>query len=104
MRHILKVIDNTREAVEDFLMELAVNDNDFNGENGPEYLWECAEGYECNADYALERARREDTTKDMIHEFIKTWMGNDSYYDDYDIEILEFENKLAISFVYIEAI
>lgn len=106
MKHILNVVDNTIEGVKSFLDSLSVYDNDFNGENGPDYLWDYAEaeGYESNYDYAYAKALEKENFKDIIHEFIDIWMKYDSYYEDYDIEILEIGDKLAISFVYTEAV
>ena len=106
MKHILDVVDNTREGVMSFLDSLSVCDNDFNGENGPDYLWEYAEeeGFETNFDYAYAKALEKENLEDIINEFIDIWMKHDCYYEDYDVKILEIGDKLAISFVYAEAV
>ena len=40
LHHYYEIINNTKEDAANMLMCLADIDNDFNGENGDEYLWE----------------------------------------------------------------
>ena len=103
MEHIIKIVANTKEGVMEFLSDAILHDNDFNGENGKEYLWECAAGFDSNADYCLSEAEKKSTPKEMIKAFIDLWMGADSYYEDYDVEILQNDEILFISFVFVEA-
>ena len=59
MEHITDIIANTKEGAKLFLSIASQCDNDFNGENGPEYLWEDAEGFENNFDYCWSIAEKE---------------------------------------------
>ena len=53
LEHYYDVVPNTKQDVSSSLMNLATCDNDFNGENGLEYLREEAVGFESNAEYCL---------------------------------------------------
>jgi hypothetical protein len=81
-------------------MDLANCDNDFNGENGDEYLWEEAEGFESNAEYCLSIAEQEPTPREMVEKFISMWMSRDYYYEDYDLGVLVRDGNLFISLAY----
>lgn len=102
LHHYYEVMNNNKEEVAETLMCLADIDNDFNGENGAEYLWEEAElgGFESNAEYCLWMAQREETPRAIIEKFISLWMGRDYYYQDYDLGILVDGDKLFLSLAY----
>lgn len=101
IEHITDIIANTREGAKLFLSTAALSDNDFNGENGPEYLWEDAEGFENNFDYCWSIAVKEKKPRLMIEKFISLWMGKDSYYVDYSVEILQHEEILFVSLAFV---
>ena len=101
MEHITDIIANTKEGAKLFLSIASQCDNDFNGENGPEYLWEDAEGFENNFDYCWSIAVKEKKPRLMIEKFISLWMGKDSYYVDYSVEILQHEEILFVSLVFV---
>lgn len=103
MHHNYEVMANNKIDVAEYLMELAMCDNDFNGENGEEYLWEEAEGFESNAEYCLAVVTNieEITPKEMIEKFISLWMERDSYYSEYDLGIVAEDDKLFVSLAYI---
>lgn len=73
------------------------NDEDFNGNNGEEYLWECAEGYDSNMEYVLDELRKkytediiqEDVYKviDLVRDYFNEFLGNDGYYKDYEFDV-----------------
>jgi hypothetical protein len=100
LEHYYEVTQNTKEDVSVCLMDLALCDNDFNGENGLEYLWEEAEGFESNAEYCLSIAEKEPTPREMVEKFISMWMGRDYYYENYDIGVLVRDDRLFISLAY----
>lgn len=95
--HNTVVSKNNRDDVKDALMELAMCDADFCGDNGDEYLWEEANGFECNAEYVLSLVSEESTISEMITNFVSRWMGSDGYYEEYDVEIKELDDVIAIS-------
>lgn len=100
MEHYYDVVSNTKEEVAKCLLNLADCDSDFSGDNGPEYLWDDAEGFESNAEYCLSIAETMSTTREMVEKFISLWMGADPYYFSYDIGILVKGDMLFISLAY----
>ena len=102
LQHYYDVTPNTRDGAVGSLSNLIIIDNDFNGNNGSEYLWEesglC--GFESNAEYCLWMAQHEETPREMIEKFISLWMGRDNYYVDYDLGILVEDDKLFLSLAY----
>ena len=98
--HYYEVMSNNKADVANNLMFLSNNDCDFNGENGLEYLWEEAEGFESNAEYCLSIAEKEPTPREMIEKFISLWMGKDPYYYDYDLGVLVQDDKVFVSLAY----
>lgn len=103
MHHDYEVMANNKKEVAEYLMDLAECDCDFNGENGLEYLWEEAEGFESNVEYCLAVVTNieEVTPKEMIEKFISLWMDRDSYYYEYDLGIVEEGDKLFVSLAYV---
>lgn len=101
LRHAYKVVKNTKEDVAKMLMDLSVLDWDFNGENGSEYLWDCAWEYENNAEYTLSVAEEEETPEQMIKTFIDMWMSHDAYYLDYKVGIVIQDDNLFMTLAYI---
>ena len=98
---LLEVTKYNREDVADALMLLGHNDADFCGDNGYEYRWEIAEEFETNSEYALSVAQKEPTIIGMITKFVDIWMGQDSYYYDYDVDVKELDGIVAIAIAYI---
>ena len=80
MHHHYDVMLNNKNEVAKHLLELADCDCDFNGDNGLEYLWEKAEGFESNAEYCISIVKNESSTEKMIEKFVSLLMGGDSYY------------------------
>lgn len=97
----LELTKNNKSDVVASLMWIAQSDADFCGDNGYEYLWKEAEGFECNADYVLSVAEKEPTIPKMIRKFFDMWMGKDYYYTDYEVKIKELNDMIAISVSYI---
>ena len=100
LEQISDIIANTKAGAKLFLSIAAQCDNDFNGENGEEYLWVDAEGFESNAEYCLSIAKQEPTPREMVEKFISMWMGRDYYYEDYDLGVLVRDDRLFISLAY----
>lgn len=99
--HYCDIIPNTKKEMARSLIILSDYDCDFNGENGREYLWEEAEGFESNQEYCLSIAEKELTPRIMAEKFISMWMGKDQYYYDYNLEILIEDDKLFMSLAYV---
>lgn len=101
MEHITDIIANTREAAKLFLFTAIQCDNDFNGENGEEYLWEDAMEFKSNAEFCWTEAEKKSTPREIIEYFVSLWMGRDTYYVDYSVEILQHEEILFVSLVFV---
>ena len=100
LRHQYDVVRNTKEDVIRLLMNLSDCDLDFNGENGKEYLRDEAEGFESTQAYCLSVAEQKPTPKEMIETFIEMWLGEDGYYDEYDLGIIVQDGWLFVSLAY----
>ena len=78
-------------------------DLDFNGENGPEYLWEDAEGFESNRDYLIDYISKYDGAETMIKTFMDIWMEKDAHYyirNEYEVIKNKAGKIVAICFAY----
>lgn len=101
LKHKVEKIQNTLESAKSFLASLAVEDNDFNGNNGPEFRWERAKGYDCNFDYLEDYLSDIKDPRKYIERFIQEWFDEDSfYYDEYSVRIIKDDSYLIVSVVY----
>lgn len=81
----IKISDKTRDAFYNALRELATIDDDFNGKNGDEYLWDEAKesGYQSNLDFLINEIIKKETNKtdeELVQLFIGQWIDSDDYY------------------------
>ena len=94
---IIKEI-KTAEDIIDFLVSFGEIDADFNGDNGDDYLWECAKNAKCetNAEYIAKKVVNDANVTAIAAKdgmvaytaaFITEWLSMDSYYDDMHIEL-----------------
>lgn len=96
----------------DLLFSFAAVDDDFNGKNGPEYLWPEAKktGFKSNAEYAWAIAKKKgDAIPDddvIFKKFVDMWMGSNLYYEQYELSIMHEENGdiFAVALAYVEAV
>lgn len=92
---------NTREDLLNALKELAKIDLDFNGENGEDYLWSTAKesGYKSNMDYLINDIKDIKEDKELIKEYIRRWIEEDTYYGQSEFSIIENKpgNIIAIA-------
>lgn len=97
---LFKVSTDDLEDVKLGLISLCDCDGDMNGDNGDDYLWEEATGYESNAEYLAAQAISKDkTVQEMFTYFVDTWMERDrNYYSNYEIEFLEDKGELTVAF------
>ena len=80
--------------------QLAEHDDDFNGTNGDEYLWNSAKenGFESNKDYLTDKILKDikedeeislyDVSK-LINRFLSEWTCYDNYYNSVDFDFVE---------------
>ena len=95
--------ENTKEDIVAALREVSNYDLDFNGENGPEYLWESAEGFKSNQDYLINCISKYDDAETMIKTFMDNWMEKDRYYyirNAYEIIKNKSGKIVALCFAY----
>ena len=90
-----------RESLLNALISLSDFDCDFNGENGLDYLWEEASGFESNMDYLIDKIRGIKDDEDCVNSFFEEWRDNDrNYYEEWNVSVLKDTKKRvkAISF------
>ena len=99
---IAEVKSSKREDLFAALKKLAKIDNDFNGTNGPEYLWTHVNPkYKSNVDFVIDTVQYEADDETLIRNFVRIWMLNSgNYYRKYNVDILRNNNNriIAISF------
>lgn len=103
-----QIINNTMKDVIEYLNNIVDEyDDDFNGNNGEDYLLQVAkdEGFKTNIDYSINKVMKQyEVDKDMvkaIEDFFNIWFNSDdNYFDEYDYCVYEYEDKLFISFAF----
>ena len=91
----LRVAEATKKdkgSIINALNEIASIDYDFSGENGEEYLWEEAKGYESNMDYVSKTVDGY-TPQALVYNYLNLWLGRDNYYSSYDYQVLELSDS-----------
>lgn len=80
------------------------DDEDFNGNNGEEYLWDIASSFYCNQDYVIDKLEKKYKNSDMkkfknveriCHNYFDEFMGVDGYYTAYKVNVT-FVNDSAV--------
>ena len=102
-----QIINNTKEDVIEYLNNIVNEyDDDFNGNNGEDYLLQVAkdDGFKTNIDYCINKVMKQyeidnDIVK-AIEDFFKLWFELDSFFDEYDYCVYEYKDKLFISFAF----
>lgn len=99
---VAEIVQDTPHEVDYFLTNLSQMDEDFNGNNGEEYLWEKAKkaGFKSNSEYALFEAGKQPDLAKRIEEFVKIWMESDGFYEEYHLKIQRKGKKLFISLAF----
>ena len=94
---LVKVNGKTREDLLVALVSLGEIDADFNGDNGIEYLWDNVDStkYESNMEYLLDTLKDKETDKELIEEYVSSWISRDSYYKEHILEVVYDENGKA---------
>ncbi len=95
---VAEAIKGNKESIICALNEIASIDHDFNGENGSEYLWEEAEGYESNMDYVADTIEGY-TPQALVYKYLSMWLGRDNYYNSYDYRVLEMSDSDTVIIV-----
>ena len=85
-------VDN-RESLLDALRSLSDFDCDFNGENGLDYLWEDAKGYDSNMDYLINEVKDIKDDEECVNTFFEEWLDHDKYYDEWNVSVITDERK-----------
>lgn len=94
---LVKVNGKTREDLLVALASISEIDADFNGDNGTEYLWDNVDStkYESNMEYLLDTLKDKETDKELIEEYVSSWIGRDSYYKEHILEVVYDKNGKA---------
>lgn len=106
---IEKIKENSLKGVIDALKRIAEYDGDFNGMNGPEYLWNISKqkGFLNNLDYVCDLIQRKigdksidyDNTIRMLEIFTDYWLKKDCYYKEYKYDVVTGNNEVPIALV-----
>ena len=90
-RLVIKDIQSGHDLI-DVFKQLSQIDDDFNGNNGPDYLWDVARkgGFRCNMDYIIDRVMNQMKVNTSNHgitaitdRFVKEWRRADKDYNGY---------------------
>lgn len=102
MHLVAEILQDTPHEVDYFLSNLSKRDDDFNGNNGEEYLWDIAKeaGFNTNFEYTLFEAGKQPDLAKRIENFVDIWMEKDNYYKEYRLKIQRKGKKLFVSFAY----
>lgn len=95
--NLVKVNGKTREDLLTALRSLGEMDLDFCGANGSEYLWDSVDEdeYESNMEYLLDTIKEMKSDKKLIEKYVANWVGRDSYYSDYILDVIYDDNGKA---------
>lgn len=87
--NLVAVEKGNRQSLLDALEIISDFDCDFNGDNGIDYLWEVAEGFESNMDYLLNEVKDIKEDEEVVKRFIEQWMEMDcNYYTEYSYDTI----------------
>lgn len=104
--YLTKINWKNSEDVKEALISLCESDCDMNGENGDDYLWDEAKGYDSNAEYLASRVGNKfQTVKGVINafkNFMNEWMNRDGYYDDYEMGFISDGDNLIVGMTLIK--
>lgn len=96
---------NNRQSLLKALEHLSNCDEDFNGNNGPEYLWQQASdgNYNSNQQYVLDIIKDLPSDDDVVQAFLDYWVKHDSYYRRYECTVHKNQKDQidAIAFAYV---
>lgn len=83
------------EDIKAFLSSLSQFDADFTGDNGEEYLWDAAKGYESNMDYLIDKVIKDCEEKGItnvakiVERYAEAWERLDHYYDSISMQVVQ---------------
>ena len=111
MISILNIVDIQSAAdVVRALKALAEIDNDFNGTNGEEYLWNPAKraGYKDNASFLADtvievigKGVNKDSFEEYVTAYVNVWIGEDPYYKDYEVIVKRVDDGTSLAGKYV---
>lgn len=100
---LFTVIEGNKQNI---IMEILNNlqDDDMNGNNGSEYLWECSKklNFKTNLEYMEYILNKSDFNEvgDLIGLFLKTLCQLDSFYKNYEFKTMWIDNtKKAVAII-----
>ena len=100
----IEVLSKTASQEEALRVLLALCDDDFNGNNGEDFI--CQEALEagCQSDaeyYFKQNLAKGLTLIEAIEDVLTAQFESDSYYDDYRVEVVEHEDFYIIATTYL---
>lgn len=94
---------NDRNEILDELSRL-YTDDDFNGENGIDYVSDEAKeaGYESDQEFVIDQLEKTDLEGfALIEAFCESWFSSSSYYSNYDFEGVEHAGATIVTIAFI---
>jgi hypothetical protein len=85
----------------EYLKKNLETDEDFNGNNGDEYLHPCAKGFNSNQDYYLTKAFKKNKVPMAINKFFMS-LREDCFYEDIDYILNPTSDGYALSVMYVQ--
>lgn len=90
-----EIIDNIndRNNILDVLSRF--DDEDFNGNNGDEYLWSVCKSFGCktNKEFALKCAAEQEKPNFIIGIYFDFWLNTDESYKGFSWDLIEVDNN-----------
>jgi len=87
LAHALVTVDMGKglDGLFEALTKLGDIDDDFNGNNGENYLWDVAKKFDTNLEYCINEIKNMASQKSMVEKFVVMWLSEDHYYGHYEV-------------------
>ena len=95
------VIENINNKNEILKALCDISDEDFNGNNGNDYLWDISknQGFKTNQEFVINLIKQKnyDSYQDLINAYFNEWFIRDYYYRAYNVNITEIGIKAVVT-------
>ena len=86
----------------EYLIKNLQTDEDFNGNNGDEYLHPCAKGFNSNQEYYLTKAfKKQKEVKKSLALFFN-YLGKDDFYEEIDYLLKPTSDGYTLAVMYVQ--
>ena len=97
------ILEDTPSDVNKFLISLSELDDNLNGKNRENALWDKAKesGFKSNLDYIMDCISKEPDGAKKIEQFVDMWLSDKTRYKQQNINIERKARKLFVSIAYL---